>query len=162
MSIRLSPKHGVNPAIPKCFYCNEDKNELILTGRIKDDVESPKNVIWDMHPCDRCAEFMQQGVILISTMDGEMEKIERDYEIAQANYERDYGHRALSWKKKHPFNYVPNPFRTGGWVVITDDGIRRAFTGAIVDQVLTYRWSFVPDEVWDAVGLPREEIEAIA
>ena len=34
-SIRLSDKHGVNPAIPKCFICGESKNEILLFGKLK-------------------------------------------------------------------------------------------------------------------------------
>ena len=34
MSIKLSPKHGLNPTIATCFYCGKDKNELILAGKI--------------------------------------------------------------------------------------------------------------------------------
>ena len=30
MSIRVSDKHGVNPSIPSCFYCNEQKSEIVL------------------------------------------------------------------------------------------------------------------------------------
>lgn len=27
---KLSPKYGVNPTIPVCFWCGEDKNEVII------------------------------------------------------------------------------------------------------------------------------------
>ena len=66
MSIRLSPKHGVNPAIPKCFYCHQDKNEILLLGYIQKDKEAPKNAVWDEEPCTTCQEYMKQGIILIS------------------------------------------------------------------------------------------------
>lgn len=67
----LSPKHGVNPAIPLCFYCNKPKNEVVLAGRLPNDQEAPANRVWDHRPCDECAGFMKLGVILISTKDGE-------------------------------------------------------------------------------------------
>lgn len=65
--IKISPKFGLNPTIPKCFYCGEDKNELIIVGRLPDDQEAPKNAVWDKEPCDKCKGFMDVGIILIST-----------------------------------------------------------------------------------------------
>ena len=70
-NIRLSPKHGVNPAIPRCFYCGKDKNEILLVGLMRDDQEAPRNMVWDKRPCDECAGWMRQGVMLISVKDGE-------------------------------------------------------------------------------------------
>jgi hypothetical protein len=69
-SIRLSQKYGVNPAIPLCFYCNEPKNEIILAGAFGGK-EAPRNAVWDRVPCDKCQEWMKQGILFISTKDGE-------------------------------------------------------------------------------------------
>ena len=124
MSIRLSPKHGVNPVIPKCFYCNEDKNEVILAGRLKGDAEAPRNAVWDMEPCDKCKGYMKQGIILIS-VDEEKSDDER------------------------------NPYRTGGWVVIKEKAVRHMMTEEAANEICKRRVGFVPDEVWDAIGLPR-------
>lgn len=70
-NIKVSQKYGVNPAIPICFFCNEPKNEIILAGRLPGDEEAPKNVVWDMEPCDKCKGYMEQGVLLISVKNGE-------------------------------------------------------------------------------------------
>lgn len=69
--IRLSKKHGVNPAIPVCYLCGEDKNEIILAGRLPNDEEAPRKAVWDNKPCDKCKEYMKAGVILISVKDGD-------------------------------------------------------------------------------------------
>ena len=69
--IRVSERYGVNPAIPLCFFCNEPKNELILTGRLPGDAEAPQNKVWDKRPCDKCAGYMKLGIILISVRNGE-------------------------------------------------------------------------------------------
>ena len=151
-SIQLSPKHGVNPAIPICFWCNEEKNMLYLPGQMKGDIEAPRNSVWDMEPCDNCRDLMDQGIILISVKDGEMEKEEEARQRAKAEYES----RHVASRKKS-FQYIPNPYRTGGWVVMKEDAFTRIFQGDVVNQILSMRWSFVPDEVWDMVGLPREE-----
>ena len=68
--IRLSPKHGVNPSLGMCWICGEANGEVILAGRLKDDVEAPRQGVWDRHPCPTCAGWMQQGVILIRVKDG--------------------------------------------------------------------------------------------
>lgn len=69
--IRLSPKHGLNPAIPKCFFCMQDKNEVVIPGLLRGDVEAPRNAVWNMQPCDECAGLMKAGIILVSVRDGE-------------------------------------------------------------------------------------------
>ena len=33
-NIILSPKYGVNPTIPVCFWCGEQKPEIALMGRV--------------------------------------------------------------------------------------------------------------------------------
>jgi hypothetical protein len=65
-SILLSEKHGVNPAVPICFFCGKEKNEIILAGKMSGDKEAPRNCVWNMDPCEACEEYMKQGVILIS------------------------------------------------------------------------------------------------
>src|SRR5574344_1275048 len=66
MAISLSEKHGLNPMIPKCFVCGEDKNIIALMGRLPGDREAPRNAVIDREPCGKCKEYMKAGVILIS------------------------------------------------------------------------------------------------
>lgn len=74
--IEISPKYGVNPTIPVCFWCGKEKNEIALMGRIRQkdstgrtvrgsDVEMPKHVVLDYEPCDCCKEQFNLGVQLI-------------------------------------------------------------------------------------------------
>lgn len=65
MGIHLSEKHGVNPSIEKCFFCLEDKG-LILFGRMLGDKQAPMSGVFNQDPCDKCKEYMDMGVILIS------------------------------------------------------------------------------------------------
>lgn len=122
-SIPLSPKYGLNPAIPVCFYCGKDKNEIVLPGRMKGDVEAPAHAVWDREPCDDCKKFMEQGIILIQVRDGETD--------------------------------MTNPYRLGGFVVATEEAVRRWLTGDVVEEVCRKRVCFVPDEVWRAIGLDQ-------
>ena len=48
-----------------------------------------------------------------------------------------------------------NPYRTGGWVVIREEFVKKAFPEDIQEQVINKRVCFLPDEVWDHFGLPR-------
>jgi hypothetical protein len=123
-SIRLSPKHGLNPTIPTCFFCNKEKNEVALLGLIKGDAEAPRGVVLDKNPCNKCEDLMKQGIILISVRNEE---------------EGD------------------NPYRTGGWVVVKDDFIKRAIPDKeFAADIIKWRVAFVPDAAWDLMGLPRE------
>lgn len=75
--IEISPKHGVNPTIPVCFWCGNEKNEIALMGRVRErdpqtgkavrgsDVEMPMKAVLDYEPCDCCKEQFSQGVQLI-------------------------------------------------------------------------------------------------
>lgn len=63
--IILSPKHGVNPTIPICFFCGEQKNILVLLGKLKNDEEAPRNMVIDYEPCAKCKELWNSGVVLI-------------------------------------------------------------------------------------------------
>ena len=51
-----------------------------------------------------------------------------------------------------------NPYRTGGWVVITEDAIRRIVKPKeLSEDICRRRMAFVPDDAWDKIGLPRGE-----
>ena len=39
-SIKLSPKHGVNPTMGKCMRCGAPTNEIAMLGRLKGDEEA--------------------------------------------------------------------------------------------------------------------------
>lgn len=144
-SIRLSETHGVNPAIPKCFLCLEDKNEIILAGRLPNDQEAPRGAVWDQNPCDKCQEYMRQGVILISVSDSSPPP---DNEIHYDARGRPY---------RNPYN----PFRTGGWCVVIDDFISRCVNPPeFAASILKTRYAFVPNQAWRMLGLPNDNLVA--
>lgn len=64
--IKLSPKHGVNPCMPVCFFCGQDRNEIVLFGKIdREDSEAPMRAVVDYEPCDECKKKFAEGVLLI-------------------------------------------------------------------------------------------------
>lgn len=144
-SIQLSEEHGVNPSLEQCFVCGESKG-VVLFGQISNkraealndaglstgwssrdnDHAAPRQVCMDQEPCNECKKHMKMGIILISV---DEEKSGKD---------------------------MQNPYRTGGWVVVTEDFIKRTFNPPeLVEDVLKRRMAFMPDEAWDMIGLPR-------
>ena len=137
-SIRLSPKHGLNPTIPKCWFCGEDKNEIMLPGVQGDriakamgysDGQMPmRGLVFDKQPCDKCQQWMKQGIILIG--------VDKDRSPDKQN-----------------------PYRTGKFAVITEDAARRLFKPEeLLQHILKARVAFIPDEVWTAAGLPVKDV----
>lgn len=64
MSIKLSQKYGVNPAMNICFFCGETK-ELLLLGRLPGDEKAPREVCTNLEPCDVCKEKFKEGILII-------------------------------------------------------------------------------------------------
>lgn len=65
-SIKLSPKHGVNPSVPTCFWCGEAMNMLVLFGRLPNDKEAGMHCgPVSYEPCDKCKEQWDQGILLM-------------------------------------------------------------------------------------------------
>lgn len=124
-------------ALPKCFFCRKDKNEILMNRRLSPglarQVADMHGKIVDMNPCSECEEWMNRGVLLISVRDGE---------------------------KLPGSGKMPNPYRTGGWAVVTPDAFSRIMTEikadkTIVESAIKHRWTFIEDSVWCMLGLPR-------
>lgn len=69
-STRISEKYGLNPTIPCCFFCGEQKNEIALLGHIGDyrkgeDIEAPRSIVLDYEPCEDCKKKFSLGVLVI-------------------------------------------------------------------------------------------------
>lgn len=48
-----------------------------------------------------------------------------------------------------------NPYRTGGWVVVTDEAVLRIFEHNAAQQMIKARAAFLEDSTWKQVGLPE-------
>lgn len=92
--------------------------------------------VLDMEPCDRCAAWMLEGIMLISVKDDSVSEIE---------FQR---------ATKHP---MPDPYRTGNVVVVTEESIRQVAVKEVANEIVDRRWAFVQDSVWEAIGLPVSE-----
>ena len=104
-SIRISKKHGLNPTIPICFWCGEEKREIALMGHVStkdnNDIEMPMHCIIDYEPCEKCAAAWKNAVIILETT------------------EKDIKRPAISK------NNDKNTYPTGSLVGITEDAASR-------------------------------------
>jgi len=52
-----------------------------------------------------------------------------------------------------------NPYRTGGWVVVTENAIRKVVSEPMQTTLLTKRAGFIENTTWEAIGLSMEGVE---
>lgn len=128
-------KSKLGVALTKCFYCCENSGILmnrILTTQHAKRVEEAHGQVIDMIPCSKCEEYMEAGVILI-TMDGSRSD--------------------KNWRTER----IPNPYRTGGWFVIRESGIKRMpIPDGIKEFLIDQRWGFIEHEAAEKLGLIGE------
>lgn len=67
-SIKLSPKHGVNPSILHCFICGKETG-LALLGKLKGDAEAPKDISNPNELCDDCKKALETGKFVLEVKD---------------------------------------------------------------------------------------------
>jgi len=122
--MKISEKHGVNPSLMVCYFCQKEYGVALL-GRLPGDAVAPRSACYNREPCPECQQHMTNGIILIS----------------------------VDETKTKDQN---NPWRTGGWCVVREDAIRRIVRPKeLLDNILKHRVAFLPDDVWDQLGLPR-------
>ena len=63
--IKLSPKHGVNPTLAVCAWCGEETGEVVLLGKLPNDEEAPRHMVFGYEPCPKCAEQWNKGIAFI-------------------------------------------------------------------------------------------------
>lgn len=69
--ITLSPKHGLNPSLLKCFACGK-ATSIALLGKLKNDEEAPREMTNQNIFCNNCQNVINQdGLLVISVRDGE-------------------------------------------------------------------------------------------
>ena len=76
--IRISEKYGVNPSVMTCFFCGK-ADRIALLGHIRgrtggEDLEAPRQAVYDQEPCPECKKLMEQGIIIIGVRDGEADE----------------------------------------------------------------------------------------
>lgn len=67
-NIKISEKHGVNPCMVICFFCQEETGEVALLGRLPNGAEAPKKAFLSYEPCPSCKEEFAKGVLIIEVV----------------------------------------------------------------------------------------------
>lgn len=116
-------------ALTKCYFCGEGDTILISTRQTNKHVDEADGKVIDMIPCSKCRSYMEQGVIIIAI---------------------DESKSGPDWFKQK----MPNPYRTGGWWVVTDEAIARIIhPKEMADWAIEHRWMFAADEACRMMGL---------
>jgi hypothetical protein len=78
-SIRLHKEHGLNPTLPVCIVCGEEKGEIALLGAAYKG-EAPMHMLIDIEPCDTCRKkYLSKGVLLV--------EVKREWVDSRAKHE---------------------------------------------------------------------------
>ena len=109
-SIKVSPKHGVNPSLETCFWCGKEMGVALL-GRLKGDAEAPRHVCLGLEPCNDCKARFAQGVQIV--------------EVSEDGSRFD-GNKAFQIKDAEGHIVYP----TGRFVVMKAEAIRGGKPGA--------------------------------
>lgn len=132
-SIKLSKKHGVNPTIPICFWCEKEKNEVALLGKLKGDIKAPRSM-WipgDYEPCEECKKQWMTGIVLIEAYENPV------YDEKQPAFHGAY----------------PN----GRYMVLTENGVRGLFTPETAEQLIKQRMGFMDYATMQAIQQIAEQ-----
>jgi hypothetical protein len=107
--------------------------------------------------CFVCNE--SYGVALLGKLRGDAEAPRQGvYERTPCAKCKDLMKRGVVLISVRDGEETDTPYRTGGWCVVRDEAIARMITTPeLRDVTLHKRLAFVPDAVWDALGLPRGE-----
>ena len=116
-SIKISPKYGVNPCVPVCFFCGEPKNEVVLLGKIgkgTEDLEAPHYALLDYEPCEKCLKKMATGITLVEVSN------------------------TPNSENQPPI--VADTYPTGNWWVVDEDFVRNNIQPSkLAEQVIVHR-----------------------
>ena len=134
-----------------CFFCGEP-NQILLDRQLKNRIPQHVGVI-DMTPCSECEKYVSQGIIIISIADDTTPEEMQGEKITDK-----FGNvvRVLP----------PNPYRTGGWAVVTEEGIERFAEGVHLEFAKKRRFIMITSTAWNALGfepkltlLTKEDIQ---
>lgn len=102
-SIRLSPKHGLNPSLLHCRFCGKEYG-IALCGRLPDDAEAPRHTSHGV--CDDCTKVLDVGgLLVIEVRDGESGP--NPYRTGRMVGVSKAARQKLGVSDEHPACYMP-------------------------------------------------------
>lgn len=151
-------------ALTNCFFCGEGSTILLATtyrhGEPVHDMKPYHGKVVNMVPCSKCEAWMKQGIIFITIDES---KCEKDWNLDphKGACPRCDGRKSepASWGTCRQCggtgrsNYMPNPYRTGGFAVVKQDAVKRFLEGEILTWCLKHRWMFIDQKAADQLGI---------
>lgn len=112
-------------AVIKCFFCGQDKG-IIMNTRL---TEKCAQEIKKMHNCVIDHEPCDQC--------------------------KKYMEQGIILVSVRDGDNGTNPYRTGGFAVVTEEGVKEFSTPEMFEQVKKTRFAFIEDSIWKQLGLPQ-------
>jgi hypothetical protein len=127
---KLNKKHGVNPTMSVCFWCQEDKNEVALLGDAYKE-EAPVRMVINYEPCEHCTEKMAMGITLVEG----------------------------STEPNHNPPLADGMYPTGNWCVLAEESLPYIFLPEVVEEMRENRKAMVSVEVFQLlrVNVSKDE-----
>ena len=143
----MSQQPSLEVALTKCYYCGEG-DRIVLNIRLHPgfayQVKQMHGKVIDTAPCSKCEEWMKQGIILITIDDKKSGDGWSKPDLVE------YKERGITKTYRPP----PNPYRTGGFFVITEDAMNRLVHGdEIKSFAVLHRFMFIEHEAAEKLGL---------
>lgn len=132
--MRLHHKHGLNPTMPVCFWCEKETGEIVLLGAAYDG-EAHRHMTLNYDPCPTCKTNFEKGITLI-----------------EAN--------TKTHDRRPPIQTTPvTLYPTGRFVVITEEAAIKLFTDSpMFGEIMRKRMAFVEPALFDAL-MSKEKTE---
>lgn len=121
-SIKLHKEHGLNPTMPVCFWCGNEKGEIAFLGSAYKG-EAPRTMLLNYDPCinydpcTECEELMAQGITFMEA------------EPRQPN------------EKRVPMQVGTYP--TGRWWVLKEESVKELVKEPALSEALRCRKMFI-------------------
>ena len=139
MNIYLHKEHGLNPTMNTCFYCGETKDILLVGAKVSKFKKAGF--------ADSTGKMnMQIGVTDMEPCSKCAEHMKQGIVLISAKDEKVVGN---------------NPYRTGGWIVIKEEALSKMINIELFKKIQIKRFAFIPDTVWDMLGLPRGKVKGV-
>ena len=160
-SIHLHRTLGLNPRMVNlhCLACGKtecDSLALLGSGNTVDTCpQCGTNICGGLakaEKCPKCSHSRSLGRWQTRPL-GEHEQIEQNGICSECRKWMERGIILISVRDENEGS--ENPFRTGAWIVIKEDALRRLVDGKTADEICLKRMAFVADSTWNLLGLPR-------
>ena len=133
------------------LYCERRLSALKIARELGyADGQMPKSgLVFDKEPCDKCKEWMKQGIILISVDESKSEDMQDPYRTGNFCVVKDDAIRRML-AVDIPEGIDPE--------ICHKLGRKQKQNQELLEHVLKARVCFIPDDAWKLLGLPTTNI----